>query len=105
MIVNARRFDAPALDAFHETVEIRRHDFGVELRRGRHVATDFTLLERAAPFMHQFTQRCTLTIVFAGACRIDERGRSDWLRPGDLLVSDASRGGTEAYAGEATSGL
>ncbi len=104
MLVVVRGLAAPALDALHESVDVRLRGVRVGLHRGRNVATDFTLLERAAPFVHR-VQRSTLTLVFEGSGRVDEAGRQRWMREGEMVTSDANRGGTEAYAGVVTSRL
>jgi len=104
VIVDARALNVPALAARHESVDVRLPGLRMGLYRGRNVASDFTLLERAMPFVGRI-QRSTLTIVFQGFGRFDERGRQAWLREGDLVVSHSRHAGTEAYAGASTTTL
>lgn len=88
----------------HESFDVRTRHLRIGLHRGRNVATDFTLLDRASPFVHRM-RRATMTVVFEGSGRFDEGDRCALLGDGDLVTSDSRAGGTEAYAGARTSRL
>jgi AraC-like DNA-binding protein len=94
----SRLLDVPELDAFHRAVEVRTPGLRLGVHQGRHVSSDFGVVERAAPFVHRMTRPC-LTLVFEGRGRFDEHGRRFAVAPGDLVLSDQREGGTEAYAG------
>ncbi len=64
----------------------------------RNVVTDYTLLDRAMPYMHR-KRRPSLLVILEGEGRFEERGKRSFLRQGDLVRSDARLGGTEAHAG------
>jgi hypothetical protein len=92
------RLDAPELDAHHVQLDVRTATLRVGLQRGKNVASDYALLQRASPFLHRLS-RPALTILLEGDGRFEEGARRAWLRPGDVALSDQARGGTEAYAG------
>ncbi len=98
-----RRLAVPELDAFHEEVWVRSRHLRVGVQRGRNVASDHALVQRAAPFLHQLT-RPQLVILLEGTSRFDEQGRRRWFDAGDLALSDAAQAGIDAFGG-ATSRL
>jgi AraC-like DNA-binding protein len=95
---DVRRLEVPELDAFQIQVDVRTPSLRVGTQYGRNVASDFALLQRAAPFLHHL-RRPQLTIMLEGYGRFDENGRREWLRPGVIAVSDQGQAGTDAFAG------
>ena len=98
MLTEARLEEAPELDASFSAVNLRSAGLRVGVHRGRNVTSDFTLVARASPFLER-CDRIGLTLVLDGRGRFDEKGRTGWLGPGDLVIDDQREGGTEAYAG------
>ncbi len=98
MLRDARRLAVPELDAFHTQLDVRTPSLRVGFQRGKHVASDYALLQRAAPFIHHL-RRPQLVVIFEGHGRFDEDGRRVWLEPGALTLSDATVGGTDAFGG------
>jgi AraC-like DNA-binding protein len=89
----------PELDAIHAKAEVRWPTLRVGTEGGRHIASDFALVEHAAPFVHHV--RCTqLVVLLEGVGRFDEAGRRVWFEAGSMMLSDSSAGGLDAFAGE-----
>jgi AraC-like DNA-binding protein len=99
MLVDARRYAAPELDAVHETIDVRVPWLRVSYYRGRNVATDYGLLETATPFVHRL-HHPQLTLLLEGTGRFEEADARAWVEGGTLIASDAANASTEAYAGE-----
>lgn len=98
MLLDTRRFELPALGAGHALLDVRTPHLRVARMRSRGVVTDFGLLDRAMPFAHRMERR-GLTVLIEGEGRFEEGGRRRFLAPGDMVLSDLRRGGTEAYSG------
>jgi AraC-like DNA-binding protein len=101
MLRDVRRLVAPELDASYEQVDLRTPWLRVVVTHGRNVASDFALVDRATSFLGRVARpgRNTATFVLRGRARFEEVGRRGWLAADTFVVSDAARGGTEAYAG------
>lgn len=98
-----RSLDAPELcvgrgRVAYRAIDMRGPLLRVGVQEGRGIASDYGLLDRATPFVREVRRVC-LSIVLDGDGRFDEAGRRVWVRPGDAVLSQANRGGTEAYAG------
>ncbi len=98
MLRDVRRLRVPELGAFHEKVEVRMPSLRVSTQRGRNVASDYALVQRAAPFVHHL-RRPQLVILLEGHARFDEGGKRVWFEAGTAMLSDMSRGGTDAFGG------
>jgi AraC-like DNA-binding protein len=98
VLVDVRRYAAPELDALHEAVDVRVPFLRVSFYRSHNVAVDYALLQQASPFLHRL-RRPQLAILLAGSGRFEEGGRRAWLRGGQVVAADESKGSTEAYAG------
>jgi AraC-like DNA-binding protein len=99
MLAFVHTLDAPELDAFHRHVNVHAAGLRVSFCEGRQVVSDYALLQRAHPFLHVMG-RSSISMNLQGRGRFEEGGRRAWLDPGDLVLSDQRRGGTEAYAGD-----
>src|SRR5215208_5546556 len=98
MVIDVRRVVAPELAAAYEIVDVRMHHLRVLYIRSRNVVSDYGLLNIAAPFLPGM-DRSGLTVLVEGRGRFEEAGVRRFLAPGDLVLSDQRRCGTEAYAG------
>ncbi len=98
MLRDVRRLEVPELDVFHELIDVRTPGLRVGIQSGRNVASDYALLQRAAPFVDHL-KRPQLVVLIDGYARLDERGTRLWYEPGTLMLSDASRGGLDAFGG------
>jgi AraC-like DNA-binding protein len=104
VLLDTRRMWAPALDASYELVDVRTRHLRIMRILSRRVVTDYTLLDRAMPYMHRKV-RPSLFVVLEGEARFEERGRQEFLARGGVVESDALRGGTEAHGGTPSSCL
>jgi hypothetical protein len=95
---DVRRLLVPELDAVHEQIEVRTPGLRLGVHRGRNVASDYSLVERAAPFLHHL-RRPQVTVVLEGHARFEEADRREWVAAGALRISDPARAGTDAFAG------
>lgn len=93
-----RSLDAPEIGVAYRAIDLRAPLLRVGVQSGRGIASDYGLLDRATPFVREVRRVC-LSVLLEGDGRFDEGDRRVWLRPGDAVLSEASRGGTEAYAG------
>ena len=93
-----RSLDAPEIGVAYRAIDLRAPLLRVGVQSGHGIASDYGLLDRATPFVRDVRRVC-LSVLLEGDGRFDEGDRRLWLRPGEAVLSDASRGGTEAYAG------
>lgn len=101
MLRDQRVFAVPELDASHAHTDLRTPSLRVAVHSGRNVASDFAVVQRAAPFLHHCT-RPQLLVLFEGQSRFDEQGRRAWITPGSFSLSDPQRGGTDSFGGSAS---
>lgn len=98
MLREIRREHAPQLGAAFHATNLRSPGLRFGVHRGQNIASDFTLVARASPFLDRM-ERTGLTLLLEGRGRFDEHGQSGWLASGDLVINQQRRRGTEAYTG------
>src|SRR4051812_38682872 len=95
---------APELRASYDLIDLRTPQLRVMRMSSRRVSTDYTILDRAMPYMHR-KERPSLLVVLEGEGRFDEGRRRRFLTRGDVVRSDSRLLGTEAHAGLVSSCL
>jgi hypothetical protein len=104
VLIDRRAMQAPALDASYDLIDLRTLHLRIMRMSSRRVSTDYTVLDRAMPYMHR-KERPSLLLVLEGEARFDEGRSRRFLSRGDVVRSDARLLGTEAHAGHMSSCL
>jgi hypothetical protein len=102
VIRDTRHLAVRELGAFHTQVDVRSTAMRVTFAEGHNVASDFALLQRAAPFVACLAPRprAELLLVLRGQGRYAEGARRGFLSEGDAALSCVLGGASLAYAGE-----